>query len=69
MGIGIGGAIVVVLAVIFALTFLPALLAVLGPRIHGGSLSSENCEQGGAAFTVHLPSAEERNFKELAFNP
>ncbi len=31
---GIAGAIVVSLAVIFALTFLPALLAVLGPRIH-----------------------------------
>jgi len=31
---GIGGAIVVGLAVVFALTFLPALLAVLGPRIH-----------------------------------
>jgi uncharacterized membrane protein YdfJ with MMPL/SSD domain len=36
--IGIGGAIVVVLAVTFALTFLPALLAVLGPRIHAGQL-------------------------------
>lgn len=31
---GIGGAVVVALAAIFALTFLPALLAVLGPRIH-----------------------------------
>ncbi|HEY3821341.1 MAG TPA: MMPL family transporter [Polyangiaceae bacterium] len=31
---GVGGAIVVALAVAFALTFLPALLAVLGPRIH-----------------------------------
>jgi RND superfamily putative drug exporter len=35
---GAGGAIVVALAVVFALTFLPALLAVLGPRIHAGSL-------------------------------
>jgi RND superfamily putative drug exporter len=35
---GIGGAIVVALAVVFALTFLPALLAVLGPRIHAGRL-------------------------------
>ncbi len=35
---GAGGAIVVVLAVAFALTFLPALLAVLGPRINAGSL-------------------------------
>ena len=31
---GLGGAIVVALAVVFALTFLPALLAVLGPKIH-----------------------------------
>jgi RND superfamily putative drug exporter len=31
---GLGGTIVVALAVVFALTFLPALLAVLGPRIH-----------------------------------
>jgi putative drug exporter of the RND superfamily len=30
---GIGGTIVVALAVVFALTFLPALLAVLGPRV------------------------------------
>jgi RND superfamily putative drug exporter len=33
---GIGGAIVVALAVVFALSFLPALLSVLGPRIHAG---------------------------------
>jgi len=37
--VGIGGITVVTLAVIFALTFLPALLAVLGPRIHAGKLS------------------------------
>jgi RND superfamily putative drug exporter len=35
---GIGGLSVVVLAVVFALTFLPALLAVLGPKIHAGRL-------------------------------
>jgi RND superfamily putative drug exporter len=35
---GIGGVIVVLLAVIFALTFLPALLAVLGGAIHAGRL-------------------------------
>jgi RND superfamily putative drug exporter len=34
MTMGIGGTIVVGLAALFALTFLPALLAVLGPRIH-----------------------------------
>jgi uncharacterized membrane protein YdfJ with MMPL/SSD domain len=38
VAIGMGGAIVVVLAVTFALTFLPALLAVLGPWIHAGRL-------------------------------
>ncbi len=35
---GVGGAVVVVLAIVFALTFLPALLAVLGPRIHAWAL-------------------------------
>ncbi len=35
---GIGGVIVVALGVVFALTFLPALLAVLGPRIDAGGL-------------------------------
>jgi putative drug exporter of the RND superfamily len=39
---GIGGAVVVGLAVVFALTFLPALLAVLGPRIHAGALPLPN---------------------------
>ena len=35
---GLGGSIVVVLAVVFALTLLPALLAILGPRIHLGRI-------------------------------
>lgn len=35
---GLAGSIVVTLAVLFALTFLPALLAVLGPRVHAGRL-------------------------------
>jgi putative drug exporter of the RND superfamily len=35
---GIGGLIVVALAVTFALTFLPALLAALGDRVHAGKL-------------------------------
>jgi uncharacterized membrane protein YdfJ with MMPL/SSD domain len=35
---GLGGTIVVVLAIVFALTFLPALLAVLGPKIHAFGL-------------------------------
>ena len=41
---GIGGAVVVGLSVIFALTFLPALLAVLGPRIHAGAMPIPNLE-------------------------
>jgi putative drug exporter of the RND superfamily len=35
---GVGGAIVVAFGVLFALTFLPALLAILGPRIDAGRL-------------------------------
>ncbi|HEX4449174.1 MAG TPA: MMPL family transporter [Polyangiaceae bacterium] len=35
---GVGGTVVVALAIVFALTFLPALLAVLGPRIHAWPL-------------------------------
>jgi len=35
---------------------------------HGGSLSSENCEEGGAAFTVRLPSVDERNSSELSLS-
>lgn len=36
VSMGLGGALVVALAVLFALTFLPALLVVLGPRIDRG---------------------------------
>jgi len=36
--LGVGGTAVVALAIVFALTFLPALLAVLGPKIHAGTL-------------------------------
>ena len=35
---GVGGTVVVACAVVFALTFLPALLVVLGPRINAGRL-------------------------------
>jgi RND superfamily putative drug exporter len=37
-GLGVGGGVVVALSVVFALTFLPALLAVLGSRIHAGRI-------------------------------
>ena len=30
---------------------------------HGGTLSGENCEDGGACFTVRLPQAKEDNSK------
>ncbi len=38
MGMGLGGAVVVLLAVVYALTFLPALLGVLGRRIDAGRM-------------------------------
>jgi len=37
-GMGLGGAVVVFLAVLSAITMLPALLAALGPRIHAGRI-------------------------------
>src|SRR5439155_25831806 len=30
-------------------------------KAHGGSLSGENCDGGGACFTVHLPRSKEDN--------
>lgn len=50
LAMGLGGAIVVALAVIFALTFLPALLAVLGPRIHAGKLPTFRLGPGEGFF-------------------
>lgn len=47
MTMGIGGTIVVALAAIFALTFLPALLAVLGPRIHALPLRLPKLQMAG----------------------
>ena len=44
---GIAGAFVVVFAVLFALTFLPALLGVLGPRIDKGSLRKVRVREEG----------------------
>lgn len=51
---GVGGSIVVALGVVFALTLLPALLAVLGPRIHAGRvpmpLPAMTTSGGGGAW-------------------
>ncbi|MHB8420954.1 MAG: MMPL family transporter [Myxococcales bacterium] len=43
---GVGGAVVVALSVLYALTFLPALLAVLGPRLEAGRASLSNVGGG-----------------------
>lgn len=47
---GVGGAIVVALSLVFALTFLPALLAVLGTRIHAGKLPWISVTPGTAGW-------------------
>jgi len=50
---GVGGSIVVALSVLFALTALPALLAVLGPRIHAGKVSLPERLRGLGEGTWH----------------
>ncbi|MEO8877515.1 MAG: MMPL family transporter, partial [Polyangiaceae bacterium] len=47
---GIGGSIVVLLSVVFALTFLPAMLKVLGPRIEWGALPRSKSADSGKAW-------------------
>lgn len=47
---GIAGAIIVALALLFALTFLPALLAVLGPRIEKGRVRPYRPVGGGRGW-------------------
>ena len=47
---GLGGSIVVLLAVAFALTLLPALLAILGPRIHLGRIPGVNATREPGRF-------------------
>lgn len=47
---GLGGSIVVTLAVVFALTLLPALLAALGPRIHWGKLPGVEATRAPGRF-------------------
>ncbi len=43
---GVGGLAVVLLSVLFALTFLPALLAVLGPKINAGRFGAARTDVG-----------------------
>ncbi len=47
---GIGGSIVVFLSVVFALTFLPAMLVVLGPHIHWGALPRRSSADSGKTW-------------------
>jgi RND superfamily putative drug exporter len=47
---GIGGSIVVFLSVVFALTFLPAMLTVLGPKIHWGALPRSKSADSGKTW-------------------
>jgi RND superfamily putative drug exporter len=55
---GLGGAIVVALAVTAALTFLPALLAILGPRIDAGKVRARGAAAGsGASGAPAAPQA------------
>src|SRR5690349_13560544 len=50
LSMGLGGAIVVAFAVLFALTFLPAVLALLGPRIDAGRVSWLSVRPSGVFF-------------------
>lgn len=65
LAMGLGGAIVVALAVIFALTFLPALLAVLGPRIHAGKLPTFRLGPGEGFFHRFAQAVMRRPFVAL----
>jgi RND superfamily putative drug exporter len=65
LAMGIGGAIVVVLAVVFALTFLPALLAALGPRIHAGKLPTFRLGPGEGFFHRFAAAVMHRPFVAL----
>ncbi len=49
-GLGVGGGCVVALAVVFALTFLPALLAVLGPKVHSGRIPGKAMNAGSGRY-------------------
>lgn len=54
---GVGGAVVVALAVLFALTLLPALLALLGPRIDAGKLPGVSTVRRPGRFWHGLATA------------
>ncbi len=54
---GIGGAVVVFLSVVSALTFLPALLAVLGPRVDWGRFGKGGPRDVSSGFWHRMASA------------
>ena len=55
--LGLAGAIVVAMAVIYALTFLPALLAILGPRVNAWRLPFPRRAQSGNGFWHRVATA------------
>ena len=61
--IGIGSALVVACSVLFALTFLPAVLGMLGPRVNALSLAGLRHRLGGA------PVQPDRSFEIDAHDP
>ncbi|MEP6694228.1 MAG: MMPL family transporter [Chloroflexota bacterium] len=55
--LGLAGSIVVAIAVIYALTFLPALLAILGPRVNAWRLPFPRRAQRGAGLWHSIATA------------
>ncbi|HEV8229473.1 MAG TPA: MMPL family transporter [Candidatus Limnocylindria bacterium] len=55
--LGLAGAIVVAIAVVYALTFLPAVLAILGPRVNAWRLPLPRSGRGGNGLWHSLATA------------
>src|ERR1700687_2163834 len=73
--LGIAGAIVVAVAELYAMTFLPALLAILGPRVNSwgipriGPFGRSGQDPGGIGFWHRLETAVmRRTFRVLDHN-
>lgn len=66
LSMGLGGAIVVGFGVLFALTFLPALLAILGHRIEWGRLPEARYARGGRFWRTMAEWAMRRPLLVLA---